>query len=156
MGSIRVACTGCGYTWILPDHARGIDRPLCSVCREARETPLGKFTEFTGRHGHTVTNAMQVYVDSMREEARNARAAYDAIKDDPAKTAAQDKTIVTTLGFLHMSRAFTEAADRCERALNAWQELTGEDDDEDEPETFGAEDDEPEITSKDYLGRSTT
>lgn len=90
------------------------------------------FDYFVSQHGYTVTNSLQVYISSMREEAENARTAYEAIKDDPAKTARQDKTLITTRGLWHASRAFTEAADSCERALAAWEKLT-EPENEDTP-----------------------
>lgn len=29
-----VQCAGCQYTWTLPAHATGTERPLCSACRD--------------------------------------------------------------------------------------------------------------------------
>lgn len=87
----------------------------------------GRLDNFTAEHGYTVTNALQVYADRMRAESDNATAAWESVKDDPAKVAAQDQTFITTMGLYHAGRAFAEAAAKATEALDAWQELTEED-----------------------------
>jgi hypothetical protein len=82
--------------------------------------------EFISQHGYTVTNALQVHMTFMREEAANAQNGYEKIKDDPAGRAAQDQTIVSTDGLQSFGMVFTEDANRTESALRAWEEITGE------------------------------
>ncbi len=86
-----------------------------------------RYEAFDEEHGYTVTNALQVYVDRMRQEARELREAYATIKADPELAAAQDKTLMTTGGLRMSADLFSEAADKTERALRAWQELTEHD-----------------------------
>ncbi|HSR83479.1 MAG TPA: hypothetical protein VLM11_04790 [Streptosporangiaceae bacterium] len=62
----------------------------------------------------------------MREHAAKAQAACDAIKDDPDKVAAQDRSFVTTNGLRQMAQLFGESADKADKARTAWDELVGD------------------------------
>lgn len=59
---------------------------------------------FDHEHGAMVANALTVYAQHMRETAREAQAGYDAIKDDPARRAAQDRSMITTRGLTQLRR----------------------------------------------------
>jgi hypothetical protein len=74
-----------------------------------------------------VTNALETYARTMREEARHVQEFYDAMKDDPAKITIQDQSLITTNGLFQSARMFREAADSADRALAAYQKLTGDD-----------------------------
>lgn len=82
--------------------------------------------EFAQAHGTMVRTALTSYISNMTEIAGQTQAGYDAIKDDPAAREAQDKTMITTNGLKHSAALFRESADRARKALEAFNELTGE------------------------------
>lgn len=86
-----------------------------------------KLADFMGRHEYTVANALAVYAERMNKESAEALAAYESIKDDPAKVIEQDKTLMTTRGLRHAGLAFKEAADSAKAALEAWRDLADTD-----------------------------
>jgi hypothetical protein len=96
-----------------------------------REERLAALEKFLIDHGEMIRTVLGVYAEGMRDEAQYAQAAYEAIKDDPARRAAQDKTLITTHGLKLSAELIADAATRAERALTALADLT---DDTDEGE----------------------
>lgn len=88
--------------------------------------PVMELETFDQRHHAVVTIALAVYIEYMRDEAGKALAAYEAIKDDPEKRAAQDKTFMTTRGLHQSGVLFDQSADSAQRALNDYETLTGD------------------------------
>jgi hypothetical protein len=71
---------------------------------------------FLEKHGAVINAALDVYSEYMAGQANDAMAAYDAIKDNPAKRAEQDKTFMTTEGLRMSSQMFMQAAKDADRA----------------------------------------
>lgn len=90
-----------------------------------------RLEQFLDEYGSVIENALRVYAEKYREEAKPLRARYEEIKGDEAKRAEQDATWITTSGLKHMAGLFSETADRAERAMEKLRELEeGEDDDD--------------------------
>ena len=87
---------------------------------------------FLDEHGGVIGTALEVYAEHMRESAEPLAARYASLKDDPAASAAQDQTWITTLGLKHMAGLLTDSADRASRAATALEELQEEEPEEDE------------------------
>jgi hypothetical protein len=107
--------------------------------REDRDR-LALLEAFYRDHGTIVRTALTPYIEKMRDVAEECLRGYEAIKDDPEKRAAQDKTQITTLGLYHMSQLFTESADKAQAAYRALERLDpdydpAEDEEEDEVRT---------------------
>lgn len=91
-----------------------------------------KLERFLDEYGNVIGNALIVYAEKYRNEAKPLLERYEAIKDDEEARADQDKTWVTTLGLRHMAGLFGEAADKAERAVKELAELQEEDEDDDD------------------------
>lgn len=97
-----------------------------------RNERLRALERFVSEHGDMIRTVLGVYAEGMREEAQHALDAYEAINGDPARRAAQDKTLMTTRGLKLSGEIIADAADRAERALAALADLTDDTDDTDE------------------------
>jgi hypothetical protein len=89
-----------------------------------RDERLRTLERFVSEHAEMIRTMLAVYAEGMREEAQHALDAYEAIKDDPARRAAQDKTLVTARGLRLSGEIIADAADRAEQALAALAGLT--------------------------------
>lgn len=86
-----------------------------------------RLLQFMSAHEHEVTNALEIHVRDMTELARGARAHYEAIKDLPEREPVHRDGFIsvepTTRGYLNIAQAFTEAAERAGKALDAFGKL---------------------------------
>lgn len=89
---------------------------------------------FDAAHGHVVTNALNIYAEDMRKTASEAEAASRQPERPAAPPhASQDGTTTvniqpTPAGYAGMAQLFREAADRADRAREAYEALTDDDD----------------------------
>jgi hypothetical protein len=67
--------------------------------------------EIVSQHATVLRTALGAYIERMREARDEAQGAFDAIKDDPAKRAAQDQTLFTTQGLRHAADMFQQSAE---------------------------------------------
>jgi uncharacterized membrane protein YccC len=89
-----------------------------------------RLERFVSEHGELIRTALAIYADNMREESLRVLDAYASIAGDPARRAAQDKTLMTTRGLRLSGEILADAAYRAERALTALADLTDEDEDD--------------------------
>jgi hypothetical protein len=87
--------------------------------------------DFIATHSSVLLTALEVYAGNMRDVSAEILGAYNLIKDDPVRSAAQDKTIMTTRGLRSTSQILADSARRAAEAHNALQEIRewSEDDD---------------------------
>lgn len=78
---------------------------------------------FIDEHGWTVMAALDTYIDEMRTVAADLMKDYEKVKDDPERSAAQDESMITTIGLRNISLQLTESADAAVRAREAWLDI---------------------------------
>lgn len=89
------------------------------------QTEAGRLAAFAEEHGHVIANALQVYAERMRETAAQCETAATGPEPGPAPEQPGVINLTPTpRGWASMARAFTEAAERAERAAKAWEEIT--------------------------------
>ena len=81
------------------------------------------FAEFESAYGPVVMAALRAYAEHMKADAERVQTAYDEIKDDPEKCAAQDKSLITTRGLIQSAEMFQDAALKADEARAAFQDL---------------------------------
>ena len=91
---------------------------------------VGAYVE---RHQSTITNALRVYAEHMRQAAEQAMGEYERGQADPEVKAAQDGTLISNNGYRQSAALFTENADKAREVAEGIDELIdGNEDDEDD------------------------
>jgi hypothetical protein len=94
-----------------------------------REDLVLALAQFEADHGHVVTNALENQARHMRETAAACEAAL-AAPPQPQPAAEDGSTTIslmpTPAGWRGMARTFTEAADKADAALAAYEQLAGQ------------------------------
>lgn len=91
---------------------------------------LAEFEDFAATDDYVVREALRRHAEYFEKNSQEIRTQYDAIKDDPAKCAAQDRSLITTRGLFHAAGAMAEAGQRAREALTEWESLMGGEDPE--------------------------
>ena len=103
-----------------------------------RDKRLHALEDFLAEHAGVITIALETYARTMLEESSRLHASYTAIKDDPDKRAAQDKTLITTHGIRMAGEILADASKRATAARTALVRLAEPDDVPDVSELFDA------------------
>lgn len=87
------------------------------------ELRLQKLDLFLAQHEGIITTALEVYAREMQKVADETKAIFEQIKADKERSAAQDKSFITTQGLGSSAAIFAESADRATRAREALELL---------------------------------
>ena len=90
-----------------------------------KPTTADRLRDFEARHGYVVVNALQVQERDMRRIAEQTLAdAYRPASPPPPEREGFISLVPHPQGLAQAARMFTESADRAAEALQAWEELT--------------------------------